>query len=229
MANRPSLLSRVLSPIVQLRDGESTTALLMFLYSFLAMTSYNIVKPITRSQFINSLGADNLPWVQFGAGMLIGVLMQGYSRVMAMVPRRWTVPVTQAGLVSLLVIFWVLFTQAKAEWVSVAFYVLGLIFGLLTISQFWTIANDIYDARQAKRLFGLRRAHGDDGDGGVSPHPFLDANGLFDGVFVERINGRGHAFTLQRSGFGIDLDVGGGGRLFDADDDMHNGFLSNDS
>ena len=35
------------------------------------------------------------------------------------------------------------------------FYLLGLILGLLLISQFWTLANDIYDPRQAKRLFGL--------------------------------------------------------------------------
>ena len=69
MAERPSLTARLLRPIVQLRDGESTTALLMFLFSFLAMTSYNIIKPITRSEFISSLGADNLPYVQFGAGV----------------------------------------------------------------------------------------------------------------------------------------------------------------
>ena len=35
------------------------------------------------------------------------------------------------------------------------FYLLGLILGLLLISQFWTLANDIYDARQAKRVFGF--------------------------------------------------------------------------
>ncbi|HEX6048695.1 MAG TPA: hypothetical protein VFZ21_05495, partial [Gemmatimonadaceae bacterium] len=66
----------------------------MFTYSFLAMTSYNIVKPITRSRFIDSLGADNLPWVQFAAGILIGIVMQAYSRVIGLVPRRWMVPVT---------------------------------------------------------------------------------------------------------------------------------------
>ena len=117
MADRPSgsLASRLLSPIAELRSGEATTALLMFAYSFLAMTSYNIIKPITRSQFINSLGADNLPWVQFGSGMLIGVLMQGYSKVMTFVPRRWTVPVTQGGLVGLLLLFWFLFTQVGGE------------------------------------------------------------------------------------------------------------------
>src|SRR6187399_2002044 len=110
MPERPSLLDRLLSPIVQLRDGESTTALLMFLYSFLAMTSYNIIKPITRSQFISSLGADNLPYVQFGTGILIGVLMQGYTSLMRPVPRRHIIPVTQAGIAGLLLLFWFLFT-----------------------------------------------------------------------------------------------------------------------
>ena len=37
----------------------------------------------------------------------------------------------------------------------VAFYVYGMLFGILLISQFWTLANDIYDPRQARRLFGF--------------------------------------------------------------------------
>jgi ATP/ADP translocase/CRP-like cAMP-binding protein/HEAT repeat protein len=157
MSDRPagSLLNRLISPFAQVREGEGLTAFLMFTYSFLAMTSYNIVKPITRSQFISSLGADNLPWVQFGSGILIGVVMQFYSRAIAAVPRRWTIPVTQTGMVVLLVTFWVLFTQVRSEWISVGFYFYGLILGLLLISQFWTLANDVYDPRQAKRLFGF--------------------------------------------------------------------------
>lgn len=149
-----SFSRRILAPIVQLRDGESTTALLMFAYSFLAMTSYNIVKPITRSKFIDGLGADNLPWVQLGAGVLIGIIMQGYSKIVGRLPRKWAIPATQAGMVAVLLAFWVLF-QTKAAWVPVAFYLMGLIFGILLISQFWTLANDIYDPRQAKRVFGF--------------------------------------------------------------------------
>jgi AAA family ATP:ADP antiporter len=155
MAERPTLTARLLRPVVQLRDGESTTALLMFLYSFLAMTSYNIVKPITRSEFIASLGADNLPWVQFGSGILIGFIMQGYTKAMAPVPQRWTIPVTQAGLAGLLLLFWFLLTNAGQGAVAVALYLLGSIFAVLLISQFWTLANDVYDARQAKRIFGF--------------------------------------------------------------------------
>ena len=65
------MFARLLRPLVQFRDGEITTALLMFLYSFLAMAGYNMIKPVTRGLFIEKLGAENLPWVQFGAGIVI--------------------------------------------------------------------------------------------------------------------------------------------------------------
>jgi len=154
--NRPSVVNRLLKPLAQLREGETNTALLMFLYSFLAMTGYNVLKPVTRGLFIERLGADNLPWVQFGAGLVIGLIMQGYGRAIALVPRRSMIPVTVAGIIALLVGFWALFSGlGNAAAVAVGFYLFGLIIGVLLISQFWTLANDVYDPRQAKRLFGL--------------------------------------------------------------------------
>jgi AAA family ATP:ADP antiporter len=151
-----TLVSRLLRPIAEIRPGEATTAFLMFAYSFLAMTGYNVLKPVTRGLFISNLGADNLPWVQFGAGVVIGLIMQGYTRVISLVPRRWMIPVTLVGMVGLLVLFWALFTGAgDARVVAAGFYLYGLILGILLISQFWTLANDVYDARQAKRLFGF--------------------------------------------------------------------------
>src|SRR4029450_7269197 len=133
---------------------ETSTPLLMFAYSFLAMTSYNILKPLTRSKFIAQLGADNLPYVQLAAGFLIALLMQAYTHAIRQLPRRLVIPVTQAGLVLLLVVTWMLF-KTGAVWVSVAFYVLGLILGILLISQFWTLAKDLYAAPQARGLFGF--------------------------------------------------------------------------
>jgi AAA family ATP:ADP antiporter len=153
-ARSGSFSARLLKPFAEVRTSESTTALLMFAYSFLAMTSYNIIQPVTRSKFISDLGAENLPYVQFGAGLLIGAIMQGYARGTALLPRRWVIPLSQSVLVGVIVLFWVLF-QTGQEWVSVAFYLLGLIFAILLISQFWTLANAIYDPRQAKRLFGF--------------------------------------------------------------------------
>jgi AAA family ATP:ADP antiporter len=140
--------------LLEMRRGEAVTATLMFAYSFLAMTSYNIVKPLTKSKFIDQLGADNTPYVQLAAVVIIGLVMQIYSAASGRLRTRAVAPATLVGLAGLLVTFWVLF-QGNAIWVSVAFYVFGFMFGILVISQFWTIANDIFDSRQARRLFGF--------------------------------------------------------------------------
>jgi AAA family ATP:ADP antiporter len=149
-----SLLQRALAPIVDVRKEESLSAVMMFGYSFLAMTAYNIVQPITRSRFITSLGSENLPYVLLVSAFIVGLLMQGYSKLGALLPGRWVIPATQLGMVGLLVVFWILFAAGQ-QWVDVGFYLFGQIYGILLISQFWTLANLIYDPRAAKRLFGF--------------------------------------------------------------------------
>ena len=144
----------LLERIVTMRPGEGATAWLMFTYSFLAMTCYNIVKPVTRSKFIADLGADNLPYALLVAGFLIGLLMELHSRAMRRLPRTAIIPVTQGALLALLLTFYVLFSRGAA-WASAGFYLFGMIFGILLISQFWTLANAIYESRQARRLFGF--------------------------------------------------------------------------
>ena len=147
-------VQRLLSPVVAVRREEAGPLLLMFLYSFLVMTAYNIVKPLTRARFIGELGADNLPWVLLASGAIVGVVMQAYTRGASRLPPRAGVAVTQAAVAVLLVGFWAAF-RIGVTGTAVAFYLLGQILGLLLISQFWVLANDIYDARQAKRLFGF--------------------------------------------------------------------------
>ena len=119
------MLQRLLAPSSTSARRRARPPLLMFLYSFLAMTAYNIIKPITRSKFIADLGADNLPYVQFAAGVLIGFLMQGYSGLMGRLPRtlgasRSRRRAWRALLVALLVPV----PDRARTWVSVAFYCL---------------------------------------------------------------------------------------------------------
>src|SRR5687768_769858 len=147
-------LQRLLAPIVEMRKEEGLTALLMFTFSFTAMTAHNAIKPLARSKFIGDLGADNLPYVLLASGLIIGVLMTGYAWLMARLPQRWGIALTQVLMGGVLLGFYVLF-QGKAVWASSAFYVLNSLTGVLFISQFWTVANLVYDARQAKRLFGF--------------------------------------------------------------------------
>src|SRR5688572_12616202 len=99
-------LQRFLAPFVDVRREEAFTAALMFVYSFLAMTAYNIIQPLTRSKVIQSLGAVNVPWVILGSGLIISLLMLGYTRVVSTLPRRWALPITQAAMAVAMLGFW---------------------------------------------------------------------------------------------------------------------------
>ena len=134
----------MLKPFGQIRRNECATAFLMFLYSFLVMAAYNVIKPATRSKFIESLGPNNLPYVQLVAGALIGFVMAAYSWLIARLPRRWSLSIAQGGIAVVLLVFWFLFRTEQA-WVSAAFYLVGLILGILLLSQFWTLANVVFD------------------------------------------------------------------------------------
>lgn len=150
-----SFLRRVLSPLVTFREGEAVTGVLMFIYSFLVMTAYNNIKPSAASKFIDDLGADKVPYVMLLAGLTMGFIMNYYSRALGKVPKLWVLPGTQVAIIVLLVAFWFLFKTGQV-WVSAAFFFFGrLLLGIFLISQFWTLANEIYDPRQAKRIFGF--------------------------------------------------------------------------
>src|SRR4030095_8427111 len=128
---------RLLGKIVTLRGGESSVALLMFAYSFLAMVAHNILRPVTRSKFIDQLGSENYPYVLLVAGLLIGVLMHFYASALRRLPRRHVVPITQTAIIVVLVIFWALL-RTGAWWVTVALNFLSMFLGIFLISQFWT-------------------------------------------------------------------------------------------
>ena len=113
------LIQRVLSPVVEVRKEEGVGVLMLFAYSFLAMTAYNILKPVTRSKFISDLGADNLPYVLLAAGVIIGVLMTGYAWIVSRLPKNGALAITQLGMAGLLIGFWFLF-QTDAAWASTA-------------------------------------------------------------------------------------------------------------
>jgi AAA family ATP:ADP antiporter len=89
------------------------------------------------------------------ASFIIAAFMAGAYRVLlSRLPRRWGPLIVQGGMVAVLVLFWFLF-KTGSTWVAVAFYLWGLLLGILLTSQFWTLANVTYDPRQAKRLFGF--------------------------------------------------------------------------
>ncbi len=137
-----------------IREGERTITLLMALYHFLILITLYLLKPARDSLFLVKLGADQLPWV-FILIAIVGVPVTAiYARASRKVSLRSLINGTTGVLIiNLLILRWLM--GFGGSWVFYLFYVWVSIYGILTVSQFWLLANAVYNASQAKRLFVL--------------------------------------------------------------------------
>ncbi len=142
--------------LVDVRPGERLPTFLMSLYLMLVLFAYYILKPVSRALFLHTLDIDNLPWLYILIAAIGGVLAYFYSKVAV----RFTLSHAVAGAtvfsVSCLVILWVLLERENPpDWVLYAFNIWVSLFSIILVSQGWLVAANVFDARQAKRLYGI--------------------------------------------------------------------------
>jgi len=144
---------------VDVRPGEGFASALLFVCFFLFITFQYTAKTVRQSTFIDSLGAQNLPYVYFLVAVCSYPILRVYARLADRMPRHHLIAAT-CGLVGASMFgFWWLF-GFPWTWVPVAFYIWVSIIFVMTVSQFWSFANHEMDPRQAKRLFGFIGAGG---------------------------------------------------------------------
>nr|NIW79005.1 hypothetical protein [Calditrichia bacterium] len=149
-------MSTLLRKLFDIRPGEGSRALLMFLYIFSVISSLLILKPMRNSLFLTNFGAENLPYVFILVAVFAAVISTIYSRFAKRIRLHLLIRSALLFIISNLIIFWLLlYFDYQGGWFIYAFYVWVAIFAVITTSQFWTLANYVFNAREAKRLFGF--------------------------------------------------------------------------
>ncbi len=143
-----------------MRRGERRLAMVFFLYFFLLMASQYAVKSVRQSSYIDILGAQNLPYVYLMLAALSFPVLLLYSRL----TRRFEDPPLIVAFAVLqvlgLVVFFWLFGRTSSWLLGFAFYIWATLGFGIAVSQFWSFANSVFDARQARRLFAFIAAGG---------------------------------------------------------------------
>jgi AAA family ATP:ADP antiporter len=102
---------------------------------------------------VDAHGATSLPWVYLLVAVCSYPFLRLYVSWANRVAPQVVIGVTEASVAATTVVFWWLYGHSWS-WVPVAFYVWASIVFVMLVSQFWSFAAHILDARQAKRLFG---------------------------------------------------------------------------
>jgi AAA family ATP:ADP antiporter len=128
-------------------------------YFFLIVTAYYLIKPVRSSLVMSALGSARLPSLYILTALVLGGLVAGYARLLRRVaPQRLMQAILAALLVQLVGFRWAL--QLPYGWISGLFYLWVSMFSVVAVTQFWTIADDLFSPGEAKHWFGFIGAGG---------------------------------------------------------------------
>jgi len=145
-------MRRLFSSFVDIRKGEGILVTLMFSYYYLILITYYFLKPARDSLFLVRLGPEQLPFVFILIALIVVPVTTLYSRSARSFSLTRMMNITIAVLIlNLIVLRWLI--QLDHAWVYFIFYIWVSIYAVLGTSQFWLLANTIFDPAQAKRVF----------------------------------------------------------------------------
>src|ERR1044072_5176108 len=138
--------------LFDIRPGEHLRTWSMFFYLLFVLFAYYILKPVSRAMFLTKFDPDNLPALYIliaGAG---GIFAYLYSKLAARTSLRAAVFVTMLLSVVSLATMWALI---HFPWMIYVLSVWTSLFSIVLVSQGWLVASNLFDAREAKRLYPL--------------------------------------------------------------------------
>ncbi len=156
----PGTLERALEAGLRIRPGEQRRVVLMSLYAANAIGAVVVGRSIRDALYLANRPARGLAGMYIWSSLAIVLVSWLYARIADRVPRGLLNAACALGCAALAAAFWAMFTVTDAVWVYAGLYVFVEVMGSLVVIQFWTLASDVFHAREAKRLFGLIGAGG---------------------------------------------------------------------
>src|SRR5262245_31851432 len=147
-----------LTRYLPLEPGEGSTLFLLSLSLFLVIGSTAVIgRTVGRAMFLSGLPSQYIP-VRYLA-VTVGVVLTSllYARISGRFRSHDLIQRTTLVMIVGLLAFRLLLNtpMAASLWMLGSFYVFLEILMALNIVQFWTFASEIFNTRQAKRLFPI--------------------------------------------------------------------------
>ncbi len=150
------ILKRNILKVFDLREEELNKTLLLQFNIFILITTLLIIKPTINSLFLSELTSDALPLGYVFTAIMAIIGSYFYDKALEKYALNIIIDRTLIGSIISLIIFGVgLNLNIITGFLLYIPYIWVAIFGLLTASQFWILANLVYNFREAKRVFGF--------------------------------------------------------------------------
>jgi len=135
-------------------DGTGPLIIAAFAWNFLTIAAYSIIGPARGALLMTKFGPETLPWVYLASAVLTGLVVAGYSRF-SKAPRKLLIGGSLVMLAATLVAGALAVSAAAVPSVAFAYYLWTDVFGIMSMTLFWTYQNDVFTRDESKKSFGL--------------------------------------------------------------------------
>ncbi|MCJ7466375.1 MAG: hypothetical protein MUO53_06740 [Maribacter sp.] len=150
------MLRNVIQRVFDVREGEFRVSFWMLSYIFLIIAVLLIVKPTVNALFLSELGIEQLPFAFLIVAVTAVISSFFYSKALTRYSLNKIIEITLITSVVILVSLGILLKlNIVGGWLLYIFYIWVAIYAVLSASQFWVLANLVFNVREAKRLFGF--------------------------------------------------------------------------
>lgn len=150
------MVQKLVSDLFDIRKGEFKISAFMFTYIFVVIGVLLIVKPTVNALFLSELGPEQLPYGFLLVAVAAIVSSILYSRLVAKYSLHKIITTSVLFSCMILILLGILLLYRRLDgWMLYFFYTWVAIYAVLSASQFWVLANLVFNMRDAKRLFGF--------------------------------------------------------------------------
>jgi len=147
----------ILDKIVDVKPDEIRALLLGFVFHFLILAGYYVIKPI-RDSIAAGNRLDTLPWMFTATLVAMLIANAVFAAIVARMSRRKFIPLAYTFFILNLALFFILMRSCPPEqqvWIGRALYVWVSVFNLFNTAIFWAFMTDLFTVEQGKRLYGF--------------------------------------------------------------------------
>jgi AAA family ATP:ADP antiporter len=166
------VLLRIVEMVLPVRRGERRLTFILFLHSLFAVGAFLTGRTVRDALFLAHSDRSTLAWMYVASAVAVTINGLIYGRLASSI-RRDTMALGSATLLAVgFVVAWFV-EKTHTSWAYSGIYVFVEVMGALVLVQFWTLANELFNAREAKRLYG-----------------FIGAGGTFANIFIGLLQAR---------------------------------------
>src|SRR6266705_5186126 len=150
-------MKRFFGKIVDVKADEIRALWLGFIFHFLILTGYYIMRPI-RDSIAASNRLETLPWMFTATLVAMLIANAVFAAIVARMSRRKFIPLAYGFFIFNLALFFVLMRTGSPEqqvWIGRALFVWVSVFNLFNTAIFWAFMTDLFTVEQGKRLYGF--------------------------------------------------------------------------